>query len=98
MRRSGICSWTNFQPEQVLEQKLYAMTQATQKASLEHPEYGTEFLDALASKAATPGGGSASAYSGAAAAGLVSMVAQLTSGKKKYAEVESRMQTSTHPG
>ncbi len=81
-----------FKPEQILEQKLYALAQPSQKASLEQPEYGTEFLDALASKAVTPGGGSASAYSGAAAAGLVSMVAQLTIGKKKYAEVEFRMQ------
>jgi glutamate formiminotransferase/formiminotetrahydrofolate cyclodeaminase len=81
-----------FKPEQILEQKLYAMLQPSQQVSLEQPEYSTEFLDALASKKATPGGGSASAYSGAAAAGLVSMVAQLTIGKKKYTEVEPRMQ------
>jgi len=79
-----------FKPEQILEQKLYAMLQPPQ--SLEQPEYGTEFLDAIASSTATPGGGSAAAYSGAAAAGLVSMVARLTIGKKKYAEVESKMQ------
>jgi glutamate formiminotransferase/formiminotetrahydrofolate cyclodeaminase len=82
-----------FMPDQTLEQKLYALLQPPHQPSLEQPEYGTEFLDALASKAVTPGGGSASAYSGAAAAGLVSMVARLTIGKKKYAEIETRMQT-----
>lgn len=76
-----------FKPEQILEQKLYAVLQSPQQ-----PEYGTEFLDALASSTPTPGGGSAAAYSGAAAAGLVSMVARLTIGKKKYVEVESKMQ------
>jgi glutamate formiminotransferase / formiminotetrahydrofolate cyclodeaminase len=81
-----------FKPEQILEQKLYAVALQTKTAPLEYAEYGTEFLDALASKSATPGGGSAAAYSGAAAAALISMVAQLTIGKKKYAEVESRMQ------
>jgi formiminotetrahydrofolate cyclodeaminase len=49
------------------------------------------FLDALASQAATPGGGSAAAIMGAMAAALVSMVCNLTIGKKKYAEVEGEM-------
>jgi glutamate formiminotransferase/formiminotetrahydrofolate cyclodeaminase len=80
-----------FSPEQILEQKLFAIPQAAQ--SLEVAPPGSEFLDALASGQSTPGGGSASAYSGAAAAGLVSMVARLTIGKKKYAESEARMQT-----
>lgn len=46
------------------------------------------FLDELASKAPAPGGGSVAALSGALAAGLVSMVCNLTVGKKKYAHVE----------
>lgn len=50
------------------------------------------FLDELASKAATPGGGSAAAVMGAQAAALVSMVCNLTIGKPKYAEVEADMQ------
>lgn len=50
------------------------------------------FLDELASKQATPGGGSAAAVMGAQAAALVSMVCNLTIGKPKYAEVEVDMQ------
>jgi len=46
------------------------------------------FLDQLASSAATPGGGSAAAIIGAMGAALVSMVCNLTIGKKKYADVE----------
>jgi len=50
------------------------------------------FLDELASKAATPGGGSAAAVMGAQSAALTSMVCNLTIGKPKYAEVEVEMQ------
>lgn len=46
------------------------------------------FLDELASKASTPGGGSAAAIIGAMGAALVSMVANLTVGKKNYEAVE----------
>lgn len=53
----------------------------------------TEFIEALASKEPTPGGGGASAYAGALASGLASMVGNLTVGKKKYAEVEERVQS-----
>ncbi len=49
------------------------------------------FLDALASRSATPGGGSAAAIIGAMGAALVSMVCNLTIGKKKYADVEDDM-------
>ena len=50
------------------------------------------FLDELASKSATPGGGSVSALLGAQSAALTSMVCNLTIGKPKYAEVEAEMQ------
>ena len=50
-----------------------------------------QFLDQLASSTATPGGGSAAAIIGAMGAALVSMVCNLTIGKKKYAEVEGEM-------
>ena len=49
------------------------------------------FLDALASSAPTPGGGSVAAFSGAMAAGLVSMVCNLTIGKKQFAEYEEEL-------
>jgi len=79
-----------FKPEQILEQKLYVLLQAP--PSMEPSQGVAEFLDSLAEGTATPGGGSAAAYSGAAAASLVSMVARLTIGKKKYASVETNMQ------
>jgi formiminotetrahydrofolate cyclodeaminase len=51
----------------------------------------TRFLDELASGSATPGGGSAAAIMGAMGAALVSMVANLTLGKKSYEAVEPQM-------
>jgi formiminotetrahydrofolate cyclodeaminase len=51
-----------------------------------------QFLDELASKSATPGGGSAAAIMGAQGAALISMVCNLTIGKPKFAEVEADMQ------
>jgi len=51
----------------------------------------SRFLDELAGKQATPGGGSAAALMGAQAAALVSMVCNLTIGKPKYAEVEAEL-------
>lgn len=50
------------------------------------------YLDALASAQPTPGGGSASAISGAMAAALTSMVARLTLGKAEYAEVQAEIE------
>lgn len=49
------------------------------------------FLDDLASNSPTPGGGSAAALTGAIAASLVSMVANLTIKKKGYEKVEKQM-------
>lgn len=46
------------------------------------------FLEQLASKAATPGGGGAAALAGAAGVALGNMVGNLTVGKKKYTAVE----------
>ena len=46
------------------------------------------FLDALASKSSTPGGGGAAAVSGAMGAALISMVANFTIGKKGHEDVE----------
>ncbi|HEU4325788.1 MAG TPA: cyclodeaminase/cyclohydrolase family protein [Roseiflexaceae bacterium] len=47
-----------------------------------------QFMDALASGAPTPGGGSVAALSGALAAGLITMVCDLTIGKRQYADFE----------
>ena len=77
-----------FDAEQILEHKIQA---AAQEAAQTAPLDG-DFLEALAAGSATPGGGSAAAYAGAAGAALVAMVARLTVGKKKYAAVEARMQ------
>jgi formiminotetrahydrofolate cyclodeaminase len=52
----------------------------------------SQFLDALASKEPVPGGGSGAALAGALAAALVSMVCNLTIGKKGYEAVEREMQ------
>ena len=50
------------------------------------------FLEELSSGAPTPGGGGASAVCGAIAAALGSMVGNLTSGKKKYAEYQEEIE------
>ena len=50
------------------------------------------FLDQLASASPTPGGGSVAALTGALAAGLISMVCQLTVGRPRYAAFEAEAQ------
>jgi len=71
-----------FSPDQVLEGKMAEMI--GEKGS-------ADFIESLAAPTPTPGGGSAAAYAGAMAAGLVSMVARLTIGKKGYSDVEAAM-------
>lgn len=51
------------------------------------------FLAETAGSAPVPGGGSISALNGAIATALTEMVAKLTIGKKKYADVEGQMRT-----
>ena len=51
------------------------------------------FLAETAGSAPVPGGGSISALNGAIATALTEMVANLTIGKKKYADVEGQMRT-----
>jgi len=48
----------------------------------------SNFLGELASNSPTPGGGSVAALAGALGAALISMVSNLTIGKKKYVDVE----------
>ena len=50
-----------------------------------------DFTEVLASKAAVPGGGGASALVGAIGVALGNMVGNLTVGKKKYADVEEEV-------
>ena len=51
----------------------------------------TKFSEVLASGAPTPGGGCASALSGALAAGLAAMVARTTAASKKFADRAEQM-------
>ena len=76
-----------FDKEQILESRLFSAP----AAASDSPQ-AASFIEQLAAPTPTPGGGSAGAYAGAMAAGLVAMVAGLTIGKKKYAEVEAEMQ------
>ena len=53
----------------------------------------TAFTEELASPAPVPGGGGASALAGAIGISLGDMVGELTTGKKKYADVEEDIQS-----
>jgi glutamate formiminotransferase / formiminotetrahydrofolate cyclodeaminase len=77
-----------FKPSQILENRLFEVLQSSGKSE---PASASSFLDELASGNPTPGGGSAAAYTGAAAAALVAMVGRVTVGKKKYADVQNEM-------
>lgn len=72
-----------FEPDQILETRLYT--------ALSGQSIADNFLDSVASSEPTPGGGSVSAHTAAAAAALVAMTGRLTTGKKKYAKVEEQM-------
>lgn len=76
-----------FEPEQILESRLYA----AQDEKLAGADNRYEFLEDLASSNPTPGGGSAAAFTAAEAAALVAMVCRVTVGKKAYAAVEAQM-------
>jgi glutamate formiminotransferase/formiminotetrahydrofolate cyclodeaminase len=77
-----------FSPDQVLENRIFAAMDSEERDE-------SVFLHSIAAGSATPGGGSAAAFAGAMGAALVAMVARLTVGKKKYANVEERMQEIT---
>jgi glutamate formiminotransferase / formiminotetrahydrofolate cyclodeaminase len=85
----------NFSPEQVFENRLEAaltgvpveaVAKDAKLAGLVRP-----FLDAVAAPAATPGGGSVSAFAGALAASLGQMVAGLSRKKKSQATHVDRL-------
>jgi len=54
-----------------------------------------EFIEVLSSNAPVPGGGGASAYAAAIGMSLGSMVANLTTGKKKYAQYQTEIEEVT---
>jgi formiminotetrahydrofolate cyclodeaminase len=58
-----------------------------ERAMLKEMEF-QKLLDELSSQSAAPGGGSVAAISGALSAAMVSMVCNLTFGKKKYQQYE----------
>lgn len=58
----------------------------------------TEFTGALAADTPTPGGGSSAALQAAQGAALVTMVARLTLGREKYAEVFPVMEKAVAEG
>ena len=86
-----------FSHEQILESRLYSDSNSDLQPSNFQPFDQTQggpatFLTEVAASTAAPGGGSVAAYAGALGAALAEMVAGLTIGKKKYAEVEAEMQ------
>jgi glutamate formiminotransferase/formiminotetrahydrofolate cyclodeaminase len=80
-----------FSVNQILESRLYETGGSTSTVS-EASERRSTFIEEVAAATAAPGGGSAAAHTAALGAALVEMVAGLTLGKKKYADVEPAMQ------
>ncbi|HEX2987834.1 MAG TPA: glutamate formimidoyltransferase [Chloroflexota bacterium] len=76
-----------FSRSQVLEYRL--LEDAAPSGLLDETVAG--FAGRVASSAAVPGGGTVAALMGALAAALVAMVARLTIGRKRFADVEEKM-------
>lgn len=77
----------NFNRNQILEKRLFAPSPSgLADMSL------TTFSEEVASKKATPGGGSVAAYMGAMAAGLLCMVSRITLGKKEPQKEPERLE------
>ena len=80
----------NFDSSLILENRLAAVMGG--KMAVGGLRAGVEpFVEQLAAPTATPGGGSAAAASGAMAAGLASMVASMSRGKKAYQQHEREL-------
>jgi len=78
----------NFTKDQILEEKLQqAQEQSAKEKGIK------DFIEAVASSAPAPGGGSVSACVGSLSAALAGMVCRLTVGKKKYADVKDELTT-----
>jgi glutamate formiminotransferase / formiminotetrahydrofolate cyclodeaminase len=84
----------NFDSSLILENRLRAVMGGG-KVAVGGLRAGVEpFVEQLAAATATPGGGSASAAAAAMAAGLATMVASMSRGKKAYAQYESQLSTA----
>ncbi len=80
----------NFDSSLILENRLTAVMGG--KMAVGGLRAGVEpFVEQLAAPTATPGGGSAAAASGAMAAGLATMVASMSRGKKAYVQYEREL-------
>jgi glutamate formiminotransferase/formiminotetrahydrofolate cyclodeaminase len=80
----------NFNTSMILENRLSAVMSG--KSSAGGFRAGVEpFIEQLAAPTATPGGGSAAAASAAMAAGLATMVASMSRGKKAYQQHEAEL-------
>jgi glutamate formiminotransferase / formiminotetrahydrofolate cyclodeaminase len=80
----------NFDSSLILENRLTAVMGG--KMAVGGLRAGVEpFVEQLAAPTATPGGGSAAAASGAMAAGLATMVAAMSRGKKAYLQYEREL-------
>src|SRR5580658_2963494 len=80
----------NFDSSLILENRLTAVMGG--KMAVGGLRAGVEpFVEQLAAPTATPGGGSAAAAAGAMAAGLATMVASMSRGKKAYLQYEAEL-------
>lgn len=80
----------NFDSSLILENRLNAVMSG--KMAVGGLRAGVEpFIEQLAAPTATPGGGSAAAASAAMAAGLATMVASMSRGKKAYLQYEAQL-------
>jgi glutamate formiminotransferase / formiminotetrahydrofolate cyclodeaminase len=80
----------NFDSSLILENRLSAVMGG--KMAVGGLRAGVEpFVEQLAATTATPGGGSAAAASGAMAAGLATMVASMSRGRKAYLQYEGEL-------
>ena len=79
--------------EMVMEEQVLEYRLQENKDEADSTPYA--FLEAVASKKPTPGGGSVAALAGALAASLAQMVAGLTINRKKYVDVQEQV-TAVH--
>jgi len=83
----------NFDSSLILENRLAAVMSG--KTAVGGLRAGVEpFIEQLAAPTATPGGGSAVAAAAAMAAGLATMVASMSRGKKAYLQHEARLSSA----